>query len=94
MQDTEYTYEERIAYALQWLGYEGVEIGKRFSSDKFVKDYEKSLETEIIFENKDNLIPRTISQNVIKLMENILDFHEKLNEERALAEKQKEQVNN
>lgn len=79
----EQTPAERISQALLWLGFEDVEIGKRFSSKKFQENEENVIETEITYSDKDNLIPKSVASQLIKFMENILNYHTQLEEFKA-----------
>lgn len=76
----EQTPAERISQALLWLGFEDIEIGKRFSSQKFQNNEDNVIETEITYSNKDSLIPNSVSKQLIAFMENVLNYHNKLQE--------------
>lgn len=72
------TPAERISQALLWLGFEDVEIGKKFSSKKFENNEKNVIEPEITYSGKDNLIPKSIAPQLIRFMENILTYHESI----------------
>ena len=69
--------QNRVSQALMWLGFEDVEFEKRFSTDKFEKGStgEDVYETNIAYSNKDNLLPNKAADHIIKLLENVIDYH-------------------
>ena len=71
---------ERISQALLWLGFEDVEVGKRFSSQKFQNNEANVIEPEITYSGKDDLIPKSVASQLIKFMENVLSYHDSLKE--------------
>lgn len=87
---------ERVSQALLWLGFEDVEVGKRFSSTKFQNNQENVIQPEITYSGKDNLIPKSVAPQLIKFMENILDFHESVKnyKEKTMQNKSSEGENN
>lgn len=72
--------EERVSQALLWLGFEDVEIGKKFSSEKFENNDKEALSPEITYSTKDNLIPKAVATQLIAFMENVLNYHQQLQE--------------
>lgn len=77
--------EERISQALLWLGFEDVEIGKRFSSTKFQNNEKNVIEPEIVYSGKDDLIPKSVSSQLIKFMEQVLSYHKSVKEYKEKA---------
>lgn len=80
--------ENRICQSLMWLGFEDVEIGKKFSADKFTKNEAQVLEKEITYGSKDNLVPKALAGNLIKFMEMLLNYHKQLEEKKAQLQKE------
>lgn len=74
MEDQEYSIEERITFALQWLGFEEVEIGKKFSTENFKKGEEVIIK-EITYNRTDGIIPEPIAKNLATLLSGILNMH-------------------
>ena len=86
--------QNRITQSLMWLGFQDVEFDKRFSANKFEKGKtnEEVFETNISYSAKDNLLPDKIADTVIKIFENIIDYHirkAKVQEVKAQKEKLK-----
>lgn len=78
--------EERISQALLWLGFEDVEIGKRFSAKEFENNKENVIESEITYTTKDNFIPKAVSDQLIRFLENVLNYHNKIQKYREELE--------
>lgn len=69
--------ENRLDQALMWLGFRDIEFNKRFSTNKFEegKTGEEVYETDISYSSKDNLLPDKAATILIKLLENVMDYH-------------------
>ena len=67
-EENEYSKSDRIKFALQWLGYDGVTLGKRFNTEKFAEGEKEVIETEITYSSTDGLIPEPIASELVKLM--------------------------
>lgn len=83
-EENEYSKSDRIKFALQWLGYDEVTLGKRFNTEKFAEGEKEVIETEITYSSTDGLIPEPIASELVKLMEKVIDFH---NEAEPLKQK-------
>lgn len=81
--------QNRITQSLMWLGFQDVEFDKRFSANKFEKGEtgEEVFETNISYSAKDNLLPDKVADTVIKIFENVIDYHIR----KAKAQEVKEQ---
>ena len=81
------TPEERISQALLWLGFEEVEIGKKFSPEKFENNEKEPVVPEITYTSKDTFIPKSVAKQLIGFMEKILAYHQSVQDLKQNGEK-------
>ena len=83
-EENNYTIEERISFALQWLGLEDITIGKHFNVEKFLNKNQDTLDSEISYNNIEKFLPDKAAKSIVYVLEKVLDYKkqkEKLKEE-------------
>lgn len=85
--------ENRINQAMMWLGFEDVEFEKTFSAEDFEqgKTGEKVFKTSITYSNTDGLIPKQIATSLVKILEEIIDYHIKSKDIKLDIKRKKEE---
>ena len=83
-EENEYSKSDRIKFALQWLGYDGVTLGKRFNTEKFAEGEKEVIETssnpeEADVDSRIALIYDRASGKILYLDDKVLDYIKKNN---------------
>lgn len=80
-EENNYTIEERISFALQWLGLEDIVIGKHFNVEKFLNKTPDTLDSEISYNNIEKFLPDKAAKSIVYILEKVLDYKNKKQKE-------------
>lgn len=85
--------ENRINQAMMWLGFEDVEFEKTFSVEDFEQGRtgEKVFKIGITYSNTNGLIPKQIATSLVKILEEIIDYHIKSKDIKLYIKRKKEE---